>query len=111
MHALPCPSHVAFDSSRWPGTEVSEGDEPRTVEHESMPIPESPKPRDETASVPSGLSLPEPAGSPTLHRGSSSSVRSRSVTLGAGDPSPPALPGPGDVLDGFLLEEVIGMGG
>jgi eukaryotic-like serine/threonine-protein kinase len=79
-----------------------------------MPIPESPKPSDETASVRSGLSSPEPgasAASPTVHRGSGSSVRNRSVTPEGSEQAPPPLPGPGDVLDGFLLEEVIGMGG
>lgn len=97
-----------------PGTEVSLGDEPRTVEHESMPIPESPKPSEETASVPSGSSAHEPAASaasPTVHRSSGSSARNRSVTPAANEPAPPPLPGPGDLLDGFLLEEVIGMGG
>src|SRR4029077_7693361 len=37
--------------------------------------------------------------------------RKRSVTPAAGEQAPPHLPGPGDMLDGFLLEEVIGMGG
>ena len=76
-----------------------------------MPIPESPKPDDETASVRSGLSSSEPAGSPTVHRGSGSSARNRSATPVASEQSLPSLPGPGDVLDGFLLEEAIGMGG
>jgi eukaryotic-like serine/threonine-protein kinase len=76
-----------------------------------MPIPESPKPSDETASVRSGISLPEPTGSPIVRHNSGSSARNRSVTSAAGDQPPPPLPGPGDMLDGFLIEEVIGMGG
>src|ERR1017187_5135502 len=103
-----------------PGTEVTKGDEPRTVERESMPIPEPTKPRDETASVPSGSSdesRPDPAGrvrpggSPMVHRGSSSSTRDRLASPPGAALNPLALPVPGDVLDGFLLEEVIGVGG
>ena len=61
MH-FPVRSHVAIDSSRMPGTEVTTGDEPRTVEHESMPIPEQPKPRDEIASLPQGANAPVAGG-------------------------------------------------
>ena len=52
-----------------------------------------------------------PADSPTVHRGSSSSARRR--LPGAVSPlSPPAsLPVPGELVDTFLIEEAIGVGG
>ena len=117
MHALPCPISTSQSlSSRMTGTEVSKGDEPQTVEHESMPIPEPPTPREETGSLPPGNSTrpsPDAPGIPrvenSLNTAGSSGQTPRPVspTLQAA----PALPTPGDVLDGFLIEEVIGVGG
>ncbi len=46
-----------------------------------------------------------------MHRGPGSSARNRSATGTAALPSLPALPVPGDMLDGFMIEEVIGVGG
>ena len=76
-----------------------------------MPIPDSPKPSDETGSVRSSPHLSEPAVLETVHRGTGSSARNRSATPVASDQPAPCLPVPGDLLDGFLIEEVIGMGG
>jgi serine/threonine protein kinase len=85
-----------------------------------MPIPEPPKPRDETGALPPGASAPAPVdpagislpdGSPTVHRGGGSSARNRSAAPAAALQTPPALPVPGDMLDGFMIEDVIGVGG
>ena len=84
-----------------------------------MPIPEPPKPRDETA-LPAGAvrrwggsgQVSRSDGSPTVHRSPGSSARNRSATPAAAlQLRRAALPVPGDMLDGFLIEEVIGVGG
>ncbi len=109
--------HVAIDSSRMPGTEVTAGDEPRTVEHESMPIPESPKPRDEAGPLPPDAGAPLPAdaaglaGVDVVPRLAGSTSQNRSANPAAGGQTPSVLPVPGEILDGFMIEEVIGVGG
>ena len=86
-----------------------------------MPIPESPRPHDDSVSIAPG-SDEEPsvaAGDaalpndpPTVHRGSGSSARRQlaSASPASGTPQP-ALPTAGDLIDTFLLEEAIGVGG
>jgi eukaryotic-like serine/threonine-protein kinase len=118
MH-FPARSHVASGFSCTEDKEVSPGDEPRTVERESMSIPEPPELREEAESAPIGSKdeLREPLGvlpateSPTVHRGSTSSARKRLAASSAVMPAPIALPNPGDTIDGFVLEESIGVGG
>ena len=120
MHALPVLSHIVVDSPRTNGMEVLPGDEPRTLERELMQIPEPPPPRDDAVpGVPGSHEEPRvetgdlvaPTESPTVYRGSSSSARRRLEVVPA-PPSPPSpLPVPGDLVDTFLIEEAIGVGG
>ncbi len=85
-----------------------------------MPIPEQPKARDEIASLPQGGSAPLPAdsagvsscdASPTVHRRPGSSSQNRSGVSAAALQTPGVFPLPGDMLDAFMIEEVIGVGG
>ncbi len=100
--------------------DVSLGDKPGKIEHESMLIPEPAKLREEPGQVPSDSRV-EVVGDP-----SSLVVSSDSPTVlraaGAGSSGRPAgglpsqfsqypLPGPGDVIDSFVLEAAIGEGG
>ena len=57
-------------------------------------------------SAPLGFS----GGSPTVHRGSGSSARNSRRHRRQHIISAPPFPVPGDLLDGFLLEEAIGVG-
>ena len=52
-----------------------------------------------------------PADSPTVHRGSSSSARRRLPAAVPPTAPPASLPVPGDLVDTFLIEEAIGVGG
>jgi eukaryotic-like serine/threonine-protein kinase len=52
-----------------------------------------------------------PDDSPTVHRGSSSSARRRSLNPIAAVAAPASLPVAGDLVDTFLIEEAIGVGG
>ncbi len=85
-----------------------------------MPIPEPPKLPEESESAPVGssdeprgeqLGVIPPAESPTVHRGTSSSARKRLAAPSPAVSTAIALPNPGDLIDGFLLEESIGVGG
>ncbi len=85
-----------------------------------MPIPDQPNPRDETASLPQGARAPvaedgagvsSSDGSPTVHRKPGSSSQNRSATPPAALQTAGVFPLPGEVLDGFAIEEVIGVGG
>ena len=84
-----------------------------------MLIPEPPRPREETESAPSGssdessgrLAVIAASGSPTVQSGSSSSARRRLAAPAGRRCHAVGLPVPGDVIDTFLLEEAIGVGG
>jgi serine/threonine-protein kinase len=113
-------SHLAIDFVGSHGTEVNSGDDPQTLERESMLIPEPPSPAEESPHAASGTDeeagaergeVAESSESPTVHRGSSSSARKRQAAAAGVPPATTALPVPGDVVDGFLLEEAIGVGG
>ncbi len=52
-----------------------------------------------------------PLDSPTVHRGSSSSARRRQALLPSSVALPASLPAAGDLVDTFLIEEAIGVGG
>ena len=52
-----------------------------------------------------------PTDSPTVYRGSSSSARRRLEVVPAAPAAPSPLPVPGDLVDTFLIEEAIGVGG
>src|SRR5262245_37451201 len=100
------------------GKDGSPGDEPRTVEHESMLSPDPRTPPEEAPHV-AGDSSREPAGCGaggeepesglTVVRGSGSSAQRRPGT--AGSLPPMSMPRPGDLIATFLLEEAIGAGG
>ena len=85
-----------------------------------MLIPESPTPREDAVPADSG-SEAEPrvesgdvVGSddtPTVHRGSSSLARRRLAGANSAVSSPASLPAPGGLVDTFLIEEAIGVGG
>jgi serine/threonine-protein kinase len=97
------------------------GDEPRTVEHHSMLIPEPVKPPEDTEPPASGIEegslephpgAEQPVESPTVFRGSTSSARNRSEPVAAASLlAPVPLPARGDFVDTFRLEEAIGVGG
>jgi eukaryotic-like serine/threonine-protein kinase len=85
-----------------------------------MPIPDQPKPSDEIASLPQGAGAPVPGdgagvsrsdGSPTVQRRPGSSSQNRSSNAPVAPQTPGVLPLPGEMLDGFMIEEVIGVGG
>jgi eukaryotic-like serine/threonine-protein kinase len=87
-----------------------------------MQIPEPPPPRDDAAPGAPGsgeeprgdsANLAGPTESPTVYRGSTSSARRRLEVVPAvvSSPSPSPLPVPGDLVDTFLIEEAIGVGG
>ena len=91
---------------------------PILFERESMLIPESPTPHEDAvpaAPVPRrnrgliGRSA-VPSDSPTVSRieqlGAPEGCRA-----GFPDPAPVSLPGPGELIDTFLIEEAIGVGG
>ena len=85
-----------------------------------MLIPELPTPRDEP--VPDASDSEEeseanladvvvPLDSPTVHRSSNSSARRRQALLPSSVALPASLPAVGDLVDTFLIEEAIGVGG
>jgi len=87
-----------------------------------MPIPEPPRPREDSESVAAGssdepvavsLGIAPPTESSTVHRGTTSSARRKLAASvpAASASAASALPVPGEVVDGFLLEEAIGVGG
>jgi serine/threonine protein kinase len=100
--------------------EVLAGDEPRILERELHLNPEPPPPRDDAvpgaagsvdlAAAESGL-LVGPSDSPTVYRASNSSARRRLEVVPTIAPNPSPLPVPGDLIETFLIEEAIGVGG
>ena len=85
-----------------------------------MPIPEPPRPREDirvrrparvTSRRRSRSGPAPPNESPTVHRGSSSSARKKLASQPPRAAHRHRLPVPGEVIDGFLLEEAIGVGG
>jgi len=85
-----------------------------------MPIPDPTRPSEDFEPAASGSSdepAAEPVGmvpaieSPTVHRGSSLSARKQLAAQPAALAPAVALPVPGQVIDGFRLEEAIGVGG
>ena len=85
-----------------------------------MLIPELPRSREEPEpDVPDsneeskrdGATIDSPAEPPTVLRGVSSSARRRLSMPAAASPQPIALPVAGELVDTFLLEEAIGVGG
>jgi eukaryotic-like serine/threonine-protein kinase len=85
-----------------------------------MLIPEPPRPREEPEPVvpdsneeskAEGASIGAAAEPPTVLRGVSSSARRRLSMPAPLAPAPVTLPLPGELVDTFLLEEAIGVGG
>jgi serine/threonine protein kinase len=85
-----------------------------------MLIPEPPTPRDDAVPGSSGSEgeprfdsghLAGATDSPTVYRGSSSSARRRLEVVPPASSAPSPLPVPGDLVDTFLVEEPIGVGG
>ncbi len=83
-----------------------------------MPIPDQPRPPEEPDRAELGSNADssfersggaEAADPPTILRGASSSARKRQAT--APPAAPVVLPEPGQLVDCFLLEEAIGVGG
>ena len=100
--------------------EVLAGHGPHTLERESMLIPELPTPQEDAVPAAPGSeeeprvdsgNMAAPADSPTVHRGSSSSARRRALSPTSAVSAPGSLPAPGEVVDSFLIEEAIGVGG
>ncbi len=100
--------------------EVLPGHGPYTLERESMLIPELPTPREDAVPAAPGSeeeprvdsgNMAAPADSPTVHRGSSSSARRRALSPTSAISAPPSLPVPDELVDTFLIEEAIGVGG
>ena len=85
-----------------------------------MLIPELPTPREEPvpdapdSEVESRADLGDvvvPLDSPTVHRGSNSSARRKKALTSSSVSLPVPLPALGDLIDTFLIEEAIGVGG
>ncbi|MGO9919282.1 MAG: protein kinase domain-containing protein [Isosphaeraceae bacterium] len=100
--------------------DVSLGDKPGKIEHESMLIPEPAKLRDEPGQVPSDArvevvgdpsSLVVSSDSPTVLRAAGPGSSGRPTAGLPFQVSQYPLPGPGDVIDSFVLEAAIGEGG
>ena len=85
-----------------------------------MPFPDRTRAREDIDSAVSGsgeeppgkpIGTAQPNQPPTIHRGSSSSAHNKVAVEPPAATPPVALPFPGDVIDGFRLEEAIGVGG